>query len=259
MIKITVLHNELKTYNDDKSGLSLLIEADDKRVLFDVSMNDDILKNAERLGISLKVIDFVVVSHSHFDHTDGFRFIKNKNAVVIGHPNCFAKRYYEGKEVGCPLSVQELKNNFKQIIQTKKPYEFLPNFIFLGQIPRKTDFEGKTPIGKLESNKDDFVIEDSALAIKTDKGIIVVSGCSHSGICNIITHAKEVCKQEKVRAVIGGFHLFNKNAIDKTIEFFKSQNIEQVYPMHCLNEYAFSEFEKIGGKRIYCGGQITFD
>ena len=130
--------------------------------------------------------------------------------------------------------------------------------VFLGQIPRRIDFEAKEPIGYLENKEDDFVLDDSAIVVKTDKGLIIVSGCSHSGICNIIEYAKEVCKEDKVYAIFGGFHLFNEKLTDKTIEFIKKQNIERIYPMHCLNDYAFAEFKKIGGKRINTLQQLTF-
>ncbi|GAG01892.1 unnamed protein product, partial [marine sediment metagenome] len=76
-------------------------------------------------------------------------------------------------------------------------------------------------------------------------------GCSHAGICNIIDHAKQICKENKIYILLGGFHLFNNDITDKTIEFIKKQDIKYLYPAHCLNSYAFSEFKKIGGERIH--------
>jgi 7,8-dihydropterin-6-yl-methyl-4-(beta-D-ribofuranosyl)aminobenzene 5'-phosphate synthase len=93
-------------------------------------------------------------------------------------------------------------------------------------------------------------MDDSAIVIKTDEGLIIISGCSHAGICNIINYAKEVCKEDKILVLLGGFHLFDKKVTDKTVDFIKDQDIKQIYPAHCLDEYAFSEFEKIGAKRI---------
>ena len=108
-----------------------------------------------------------------------------------------------------------------------------------------------------ENDNDDFILDDSALAIKTDKGLVVIAGCSHAGICNIIEYAKKITKSN-IYAVIGGFHLKKLNDISqKTIEYFKKENIEHIYPGHCVKEPVLTEFEKqLNAKRLHSGDVI---
>ncbi|MBU0758084.1 MAG: MBL fold metallo-hydrolase [Nanoarchaeota archaeon] len=252
MVRITVLHNELEKFDNDLSGVSLLIETGKLKILFDVSFKDDIIINSKKAGISLDDIDYLVLSHGHIDHTEGLKHLDFSGIKsIVCHPKCFEKKYYQGKiDIGSPVALEEIRNKTK-VILSSEPYWFENNrVVFLGEIPRINDFEGKHAVGNLENGDRDFVIDDSALAIKSEKGLIIISGCSHSGICNIIDYAKKTCNEEKIYSVIGGFHLFNKEHADKTIEFFGKLSIEKLYPMHCLNEYAFSEFKKIGGIRL---------
>ena len=260
MAKITVLHNELDEFENEDSGFSLLIDIDNLKILFDVSFSDDILKNAEKSKINLDIINYLVLSHGHIDHTDGLRFIDFSTIkIVLAHPDCFQKKYFGEKiETGCPVDLAEIKRR-TNIILSKEPYWIKKDeIVFLGEIPRANNFEAKEPIGYLEDGKGDFVSDDSALVIKSDEGLIIISGCSHSGICNIIEHAKEVCNQDKIKAVIGGFHLFDKNITDKTIDYFKTRNINKIHPAHCLDKYAFSEFEKIGARRLRTLMELSF-
>ena len=260
MVNITVLHNELENFIEEKSGFSVLIKSDNIKILFDVSYSDDIIQNSKKGNIDLSDIDYLILSHGHIDHTEGLKFI-NLSYIknILAHPDCFQKKFFKGiGEIGCPIDLKDLKKN-SNVILSKYPYWILKDkIVFLGEIPRKNDFEGKNPIGHLENGNKDYIKDDSAIVVKTEKGLIIISGCSHSGICNIIKYAKTVCKQEKILAVLGGFHLFEKSTTDKTIEYFKKQNIENIRPMHCLDFYAFSQFEKMGGKRIHTLQELIF-
>lgn len=102
-----------------------------------------------------------------------------------------------------------------------------PNTAFLGEINQKYSFE-KRP---------ENLTDDSALTVKTKNGLVVITGCSHSGICNIIAQAKKVFKGEKVYSVIGGFHLRgeNKEKLKKTAEILKKEVTDTVYPAHCVD------------------------
>jgi 7,8-dihydropterin-6-yl-methyl-4-(beta-D-ribofuranosyl)aminobenzene 5'-phosphate synthase len=248
-VKLVVLHKELEKFKGGESGFCVFIEAFNKKILFDTSFSDIIIKNSEKLGINLLDVDYIVLSHGHWDHTNGLKFLEKTKGTIIAHPDCFEKKYRGSRYIGSPFSKEEIIKKFK-VVFSKNPYFIDENIVFLGQIPRKIEFESKEPIGKRENGEDDFVLDDSALIIKLDKGLIIISGCSHAGICNIIEYAKEVCNESKIYAVLGGFHLFNKELVDKTIEFIEKQNIDQIYPAHCLSDYAFSEFEKIDGRRL---------
>ncbi len=257
MERITVLHTELDTFNNDASGFSILIEAERRKILFDVSYSDDIIGNAKRMNVSLDDIDYIVLSHGHWDHTDGLKNLGRTK--VLCHPQCFIDRHRRnGFYVGIHSSLKDLEKRFEMIL-SKGPYEISSDIIFLGEIPRTNDFERK------ESNwyylqdgkkNEDYVLDDSALAIKTAKGLIVVAGCSHAGICNIIEYAKKVCNEKKVYAVIGGFHLFSEEKTRKTVEYLKKEGIKKMYVGHCIDDYAFSELAKNGARKLRTSQKI---
>ena len=262
MTEVIVLHTELEKYDGPKAGFSLLIESSNKKILFDVAFLDDIQKNSRKGNISLKDIDYLVLSHGHRDHVEGLRFIDYSEVKhLLAHPDCFQKKYYPvpNNYAGCPLVLDYLKAK-TDVILSKGPFWIEKNkIVYLGEIPRKFKFEiAKNPIGYLENGEGDYVLDDSAIAIKSENGIILIVGCSHSGICNIIEYAKYICGTNSIYALLGGFHLFDKETINKTIEFIKNENIKHLHPGHCLNEYAFSEFEKINGKKFHTLQKFAF-
>ena len=224
-------------------GLSYLLEIDNEQILFDTGHSDVFLKNAERLGLDIKKeVNTVVLSHGHWDHGDGLRFIDNK--TLITHPASFLKRYRkaDNSTVGLALSKDEIQNKFK-LIESKNQYKLAENLFFLGEIPRINNFESKTTTFKLENEKDDFIDDDSALVAIINKELIVITACSHSGICNICEHAKTVTGIEKISAVIGGFHLKRNNLqTQKTVAYFKKNAVKRVLPSHCTELPALTVF-----------------
>lgn len=256
MIRLVVLHNELECFTEDFSGLSLFIEAYGKKILFDTSFSDSLLKNASTCGIEVNSVDYVVLSHGHWDHTDGLKNLYCPNATLVAHPGCFERKLEDGHDVGSPVSLDEARKKFK-IVLSSSPYKISKDIVFLGEVPRMNDFESKNPVGVLSDGSGDYVRDDSALVINSNQGLVIITGCSHSGICNIIDYSKKVMGNEKIHAVIGGFHLFNDELTDRTVEFFKNLNCK-IYPMHCLSEYAFDSFLKIGAKRIHTLQEIRF-
>ncbi len=123
---------------------------------------------------------------------------------------------------------------------TKKPYWLTDNIVFLGEIERKNDFEGKVAIGTYEENgvkKSDYVFDDSALVYKSSEGLVIITGCSHAGICNIVDYAKKICEEERIVDIIGGFHLLNPehDILEKTVEYFRCLDIKKVHACHCTD------------------------
>ena len=224
-------------------GLSYLIEIDEEQILFDTGHSDVFLKNANVLGIDIqKDIQKVVLSHGHWDHGDGLRFIENK--TLITHPASFLKRYRkaDNSTVGLTLSKDEIQNRF-DLIESVNHYKITENLFFLGEIPRANNFESKTTTFKLEDGKDDFIEDDSALVAIVNNELVVITGCSHSGICNICEHAKKVTGIEKISAVIGGFHLKRNNLqTQKTVAYLKKNAVKKVLPSQCTELPALAVF-----------------
>jgi len=222
-------------------GLSYLIDAG-KKILFDTGHTNLFLKNAKLMKLNLNNVDTVVLSHGHWDHGNGLKYIDGK--TLITHPNSFIKRFRKGgnENIGLKLGYKELSEKFK-LITSKKPFEIFENMIYLGEIPRKNNFEAKTTNFMLEDMNDDFVIDDSAMVVIEEDGLVIISGCSHSGICNIIEYAKDITKTDKIKAVIGGFHLKDTGfQTRETIKYLKKQKIKKILPSHCTYLPALSEF-----------------
>jgi len=224
-------------------GLSYLIEHEGEKILFDAGHTDVFIKNAHALGIDIqKEVETVVLSHGHWDHGDGLQYLNNK--ILITHPEVFMKRYRnkDNSNLGLKLSKSQIEQKFKLIL-TEEPYYILDKIIFLGQIPRQNDFEAKTTNFSDELGQPDFVNDDSAVVVIQNNELIVITGCSHSGVCNIIEYACKVTGINTVKSVIGGFHLkYNDLPTKNTIKFLKKNNINNIFPSHCTQFPALVAF-----------------
>ena len=155
---------------------------------------------------------------------------------LVAHPRAFEPKRIKERNAGAPFSLEDAKERFNLQL-TREPVKVSPTVTFLGEIPRRTDFEG-APLGEALRDgewRPDDLADDSALACRTPEGLVIVTGCSHSGICNIVEHAKDVMKDSRIRAVIGGFHLRALGPqLDRTAEYFAGLDPRpELYPCHC--------------------------
>jgi 7,8-dihydropterin-6-yl-methyl-4-(beta-D-ribofuranosyl)aminobenzene 5'-phosphate synthase len=233
-----------------EAGVSYYIECDELKVLFDVGYSDVFIKNAQILDIDVTSIDKIVLSHGHNDHTWGLnhlsqyydRTIKEvkQKIDIISHPAALMPKYYEAKPIGISYRQDEKEYFFRKVC-TIEPLKLSKHMTFLGQIPRINKFEGQNPVGHTHDVNgefiDDYVLDDSALAIETKKGLVIITGCSHAGICNIIEYAKIVTGVSHVNSVIGGFHLLNADnkILDETGQYLGALSAETLYPCHCTD------------------------
>jgi 7,8-dihydropterin-6-yl-methyl-4-(beta-D-ribofuranosyl)aminobenzene 5'-phosphate synthase len=289
-MKFTILcedQGKNSTYLLGESSLSVLIEDGDNRILFDTG-GHTLEHNARLMGVDLSTIDLTVLSHSHWDHSNGLLELSKyvRNIPLFLHPDCFRNTYvlyrdypqhiafqpdrlhkisvggkeHKAKYIGLPLSLPELQAVY-DVRPYERPVEVAPGILFLGGVPRRNDFEAqKTFTHEIEGGdwKESYILDDSGLVIKTNKGLIVVSGCGHAGICNTVEYAKEVCSTEEVFAVFGGFHLLRaeKGILDKTLEYLKAQNLQHLYPCHCVDAHAMSRFiEEFNCEKV-CAGDV---
>jgi len=224
-------------------GLSYLIEYDGKNILFDTGHSNIFLNNSMSMGLAIQeTVDAIVLSHGHWDHGDGLQYISNK--TIITHPNSFVRRFRKGstQNIGLALSKSEIENKFT-MIESEVPYYITKNIVFLGEIPRENEFESQSTAFIDEQGSDDFVTDDSALAIIQNDELIVITGCSHSGICNIVEYAQKVCGINKVKVVMGGFHLKDTGVqTQNTIAYLKHVNVEHILPSHCTELPALAAF-----------------
>ena len=190
--------------------------------------------------------------------------LPRKKATLIAHPDAFeTKEIGNLGEIGSLLSKRKLQQHFKMNL-SKEPVWLTDKLVFLGQIERTNNFENTKPTGSVhtkEGKKEDFVLNDTALAYKSKQGLVIITGCSHAGICNIIEHAKKVCNEPRVIDVIGGFHLMQPPAkqIQQTSEYFKNLHSKEVHACHCVDldsKIALSKVSNI--KEVGVGLSLKF-
>ena len=235
---------------EGESGLSIYVKYNDNCFLFDTGYSSLFKSNAQKLNIDISNVSTVVLSHGHSDHTNGIPYLEHGKTIII-HPEGFKERYSIRKKeyAGFPMSINEVKEKHNLIL-SKEPIEFIPNIFFLGEIQMNLDFEASgnfsTTLDK-ELTKTDYTEDDSGIVIKTNKGLIIFTGCGHRGICNTIEKAISITNEHRIHSVLGGFHLRNldekKETIDLTIEYLKKVGVKNLYLGHCITDQVIDYFE----------------
>jgi 7,8-dihydropterin-6-yl-methyl-4-(beta-D-ribofuranosyl)aminobenzene 5'-phosphate synthase len=264
-MKLTVLIDNntlIDRYFLGEPGVSYFIEAEGKKILFDVGYSDAFIQNARKLSIDLLNVDFVVLSHGHLDHTWGliplvrfymeriFEGQKIKKPTLVTHPLTLStKKFGDLSEIGSLLNEDKLSDYFHLKLSREAVY-LTERLLYLGEIERTNKFEAKNPMGKTFEDgieKSDYLIDDSAMVYKSTEGLIIITGCSHSGICNIVEYARKICEEDRVVDIIGGFHLLNpsKEQMQGTIEYMKLLNPSLVHACHCTDLNSKIELSKV--------------
>ena len=246
-MKLTILsENNTHTrepYLMGEPGFSCYIECAGKRILLDTGYYGVAVKNAKLLGIDLNGLDYIAISHGHDDHTHGLLPLLEAGVDVsrtklVVHPKALLRKVVDGAESGFPWPEDEVRRRF-DVLEAAQPVELAENLWYLGQIPRTNDFENQTSIGfVVEEGKEkpDYMIEDTALAYKTDEGVFIITGCSHSGICNICEYATKALGCDALLGVIGGFHLLRPGRqLEETIRYFEREKPARLCPCHCIS------------------------
>ncbi|MBU0926725.1 MAG: MBL fold metallo-hydrolase [Spirochaetes bacterium] len=249
-MRLTVLVDNsaiIDRYYLAEPGFSCLLDDGDTRILFDAGYSAAFLDNAGAMGLELGGIDAVVLSHGHDDHAGGLRHWLERGPTaaagggpaLIAHPRAFDPKRSGGLDIGSPASLAELSGRFEPRL-SREPLRVGPRFVFLGEIPRRNDVEAREPIGETdgpEGTVPDYLLDDSAIAWKGDDGIVVVTGCSHSGVVNVVEHAVRVCGDDRVVDVVGGFHLLGASVarLDFTARRLGALAPKAIHPCHCTD------------------------
>ena len=229
-------------------GLSIYIEYQGKHILLDTGSSGLFLKNAGKLGKELQKVDYAVLSHAHYDHANGmknFFGVNDKAAFYLregSRENCYMKKWIFRKYIGLPKGI--LEEYKERIVYAGGNYTLCPGATL---IPHKT--EGLSRIGK-ENNMyirskngwqpDDFAHEQS-LVLETETGLVIFNSCSHGGADNIINEVKATYPDKKIRALVGGFHLFGKKAeeVRAMAQRIRETGIQEIYTGHCTGKEAY--------------------
>jgi 7,8-dihydropterin-6-yl-methyl-4-(beta-D-ribofuranosyl)aminobenzene 5'-phosphate synthase len=255
-LSLTVLVDNTTLTDHDyrgEAGLSFLLETAGKKILFDTGMSGLFLTNAEKMGISLRDLDFLVLSHGHIDHTGGLAALTRhlahalpegsppKVPQLIAHPRCFWPKEKDGRKNGSAMSEEEIRRHFPASLSAK-PVWITDDLVFLGEIPRRFAFgqgdTGKRIIYRHDGNREpDYLADDTALAFRSSEGIVVITGCSHAGICNITEYAREVCRERGVADIIGGLHLLSPEPeqLTETGKYLNRLHLHTLHACHCTS------------------------
>ncbi len=217
-------------------GFSVLIETEENKILIDTGATGIALEhNLSLLGLALDDIDVTFLSHGHSDHTGGIHKVKGR---IIAHPDTFHKRFIETRDGGMvDLSAPEGDFESQFIEMHREPVKLAKGVFTTGEIQRIHEWE-ELKVFKISRNgkiENDRVLDDQGVIINTKKGLVVIAGCSHSGIVNTIEQAIRIAGISDVYCVIGGFHLIGpgEDKIDRTIDEFKRLKVKKVVPLHC--------------------------
>lgn len=272
-LRITVIAEDTVPYESPlwgQHGISFLLEAEkdglQKRIMVDVGQNFEALShNMEILGTDPTTLDALVLTHCHYDHTKGAaRLVEatgKRDFPVIAHPDIFRLHFVNTpflQHVGVMDGDEreEIEAKGGRLFLTSDPFQIMPGLVTSGEIPRNTEFED-AGISLFTISGDnvmpDPVLDDiSIFANVADKGVVIVTGCSHAGIVNITQYAMEIFPEENIEGIIGGFHLVEakKEKIDRTVEALGEIGPGWISSGHCTGFKAQVRLFETFGERF---------
>jgi 7,8-dihydropterin-6-yl-methyl-4-(beta-D-ribofuranosyl)aminobenzene 5'-phosphate synthase len=245
-------------------GFSMLLRVfaggECRSILFDTGVSDEgVIVNAQRMGVDLREVGLVVLSHGHYDHFGGLqavvRAVGKPDLPIITHENMFR---LHGTDGPCgvrahPVFPEPDQLSPAKVINTKEPCLIANQSVLVtGEIPRKTSFERGCGLNRVLKDgvweSDRWVLDDRALVVNLKgRGLVVIVGCAHAGIINTVRYAQEVTGVKAVYGVIGGFHLGgldNEKLIPQVLLELKQINPQVIIPCHCTGrraQYALAE------------------
>ncbi len=229
-------------------GLCVLVEADGLNILMDCGASTHaVTHNAQVLGINLATVDVMVLSHGHYDHTGGLPAVLSaidKEIEIIAHPAVWGPKYVKSRHTGkysfcgIPYRAEELERLGARFTLTPQPTWLNQDIVVSGEEPMTTDFEAIDDIlYHREGNQftPDPLADDQSLYIKTELGLVIVLGCAHRGIINIIHHAQRLTGMEHVYLVVGGTHLFTASPqqLTRTVAALRDIGVDKLGVSHC--------------------------
>lgn len=241
-LKVTVLSTMLTS--DDgigEWGYSALVEVDGRKILFDTGARPQtVLANARELKVDLSHVDEVILSHNHEDHTGGLlalrQAFRDGDPAAMTHVHV-AKGFFDPWKTPIPIHVQRpaLEALGVRFDQADAPAQLAPGVWLTGPVPRHTDEKNYGRGLMAEGAPAPDVPDDQALIIETREGLVVITGCGHAGIVNIVDYARKVTGVPKVFAVIGGLHVFAASdaQLDWTAAQLKAAGVRYLLAGHC--------------------------
>jgi 7,8-dihydropterin-6-yl-methyl-4-(beta-D-ribofuranosyl)aminobenzene 5'-phosphate synthase len=248
------------------AAIKLEVNGTERRVLFDSGLDPLAAShNAGVLGLDLSSCELVISSHGHIDHAGGLINIRKKmdekkqkqNIPLVLHEDAFRNRlvkFQDGRMINLPAPNRaDLTEAGYNLVEKQSQSLWIEDSILVtGEVPRTNDFEKGFPIhyseidGKMEN--DPLIKDDQSVILNIkDKGLVVITGCAHAGIINIIKYAKELSGEDRIYAVIGGVHLSGgifEPIIPRTVDELEQLKPKFIIPCHCSGLKAITEIAK---------------
>ena len=227
-------------------GFSVFLERPDRRILFDTGAGTALLHNASRLGVDLRTVDAIVLSHGHKDHTGGLSAALGaigKRLPVFGHPGIFADRF--GKRAngqmqyaGLPFKREALEGMGADFDLSPAFREIAPGVHLTGEVPRKNAYETGDShlfVPRGDTMERDPFQDDLSMVVEDAEGLTLILGCCHSGIINTIDHVRERFPSRHIHTVIGGTHLGFAPAaqLQQTVATLRALDVRRLGCSHC--------------------------
>lgn len=257
-VRLTVLveNNADPASLGSEHGWSVLVETDDSRGLFDTGQSGLVVDNASALDVDLRELEWIVLSHGHYDHTGGLEAVLTEAApvTVYCHPEAFPMKFVrEGdgryREAGMELSRQVISKKGADLKVIPGAAKIGKGLTTTGEIPRVTNFEPipeRFFLARDGERVPDQFRDDQAMVFSCEQGLVVLVGCAHAGVVNTIKYAIELTGIDRVYAVIGGMHLAraSEKRLAQTVRAFQELEIEMVGPAHCTGQKATAQFKR---------------
>ncbi len=242
-------------------GLSILVEVDNLRILLDTGLGFSAAHNAQLLGVDLSLIDSLVLSHGHTDHTGGLKEVLARRGElnIIAHPAIWEAKYAVPENnrehyIGIPFNRDQLEDMGARFRLTKEPVWIGDRTVTSGEIPFTTGYEKVGRKFHIKENgklRPDHLPDDLALGVKTDLGLVIILGCAHRGMINTIHHFQEIMGEDRVYCVVGGTHLIDASheKLAQTAADLRETGIQRLGVSHCTgfqaSAYLASKFPDI--------------
>ena len=272
-MRVTVIADNHASLNEltTQHGLSFWIEHAGEALIFDTGSDSSWLGNAERLGIDLFAAKLLFLSHGHWDHGGGIEALVERGwqGTIVCHPQAWRKKraVAEGipeRDVGLPWRHEDLEARGVRFELVEGAREVFPGIWSTGPIAGDHPAPVTPQLQGLDAGRwaaDDFRDEHS-LAIKTPRGLVVVTGCCHRGVLNTLETARSVTGEQEVYALVGGLHQKDEprercHALARAI---RAAGVTKVWANHCTGLHPFAQMREIlGDDLVWAEAGLTIE
>lgn len=293
MLKLTILvENTVRQCGLlAEHGLSIWLENDQNKVLFDAGQTDVFVRNAAQLGIDLKQAQSIVLSHGHYDHGGGIPHFPSANhaMTLVIHPDSLLPRFslapkpvlanrnvqqdnpsqpdQPPRSIGLPWQLRDISRLGIRVIENRTTREIGHNLYVCSGVVSTNDFE--VPQSSIVIEQDGRLVPDAMageqmLVCTCPHGLVVLLGCAHPGVVNCLEQVRRVFGSLPILGVVGGMHLeqVSPERLKRTLDYFDQLKIRRIVPLHCTGRFASQAlYERLGDRVIFAstGDQLVFN